>query len=125
MVVETSGELINNSSVDIFKLPMKTLPDAVDEAVDNMATADKRRLRREMGIRSIEISEGSANRLAYQLKTSPEELQEEILSKSSGTYLYTLPDEKRNTEENPKTYESPISNGILEFRNDGLEKGAT
>ena len=65
MLVETSGEQINNSSVDIFKLPMKTLPDAVDEAVDNMATADKRRLRREMGIRSIDISEGSANRLAY------------------------------------------------------------
>ena len=61
MLVETSGEHINASSIDIFKLPMKPLPDAVDEAVGNMNTEEKRRLRREIGIHSISVSEGSAN----------------------------------------------------------------
>lgn len=56
MLPETSGEHINTSSVDIFRLPMKTLPDAVDEAVDNMSLLDKKRLRREMGIPSLSVS---------------------------------------------------------------------
>lgn len=56
MLPETSGEHINDSSVDIFRLPMKTLPDAVDEAVDNMSLLDKKRLRREMGIPSLSVS---------------------------------------------------------------------
>ena len=59
-------------------MPIKTLPDAVDEAVDAMESADKRRLRREMGIRSIGASEesvvGGAPRIKRQ--TSPNQLEE-------------------------------------------------
>ena len=67
-MVDTSGEQINDSSIDIFRLPIKTLPDAVDEAVDAMESADKRRLRREMGIRSIGASEDSGAGGAARIK---------------------------------------------------------
>ena len=67
MLPETSDEHINTSSVDVFKLPIKTLPDAVDEAVDNMSILDKKRLRREIGMPSLDVSHDSADKAGLKL----------------------------------------------------------
>lgn len=51
MFAETSGELHDDtSSAEIFKLPFAKLPDAVNETLDAMPSAAKKRLRREMGL---------------------------------------------------------------------------